>query len=100
MPSDRWKRRSRCFGRSTMRAASPTCSPPSATSGRQLGDRAGVAETLGALSSMYALQGQERRAADLLEEVGALYRELGNTWGLTIALSSLGLALIQLGELE
>jgi predicted ATPase/class 3 adenylate cyclase len=67
---------------------------------RAAGDRAGVAKTLWALSTTHFNRRDFVKAAEILDEVVATFRELENRFGLGWALHSLGVARLRLGALD
>jgi non-specific serine/threonine protein kinase len=65
---------------------------------RQLGDRLGVASSLGYLANLAAEQGDFPRAQALHEESLAIRRELGDRFGIALSLGNLGLAALEQGD--
>ncbi len=57
---------------------------------RELGDRSGIAGSLGNLGSVTASQGDHPAARALLEESLAIYRELGDRFGIASSSNNLG----------
>jgi predicted ATPase len=66
---------------------------------RSLGDRSGVAASLGNLGIVLIDQGDYARAATVLEESLAMRRELGNAASIAAGLTNLGNAAMHLGDL-
>jgi predicted ATPase len=76
-------------------------SQASLTLSREIDDKPGVAFSLFVLGTLaLTREGDDTRAADLLEESQALFRELNHTWGLARALNSLGVGAQKQGDHE
>jgi predicted ATPase/DNA-binding SARP family transcriptional activator len=67
---------------------------------RELGDKAGLAFTLGNLGTIVQSQGAHELATTLATEGLALYRELGDKWGIGMTLGLLALAAQLRGDHE
>jgi predicted ATPase/DNA-binding CsgD family transcriptional regulator len=65
---------------------------------RQVGDRSGLAVTLGVLGITALQQGDVQRATSVFEEGLELFREVGDRWGIVSTLAHLGIIPFSMGD--